>query len=413
MARIDEIFKNYTPYQRDALRKKYTDEEIQLLHDRWHKPLLKPGSFIRDEETGRITSKGDKPETIEVDGCKTFQELLTKRLDEIKTILEPEIEKIDVSLSFKENQDQFQMLWRKHSSELFEKTIKDLKIHGLELLLSKCIILSHIDLRFASLSNQNLSGGALFFGYFDGAECKKTSFYGTNFSKASFFGANCSKARFDWADLWYVHLDGVFCFDTYFYEAFCVNANFNGANCLNAHFDGARLYEATFEPVEAIQSGVITKDYCILSGATYEGASFIGVNTADVDWSKNPGMKRYIEQQQFIYSLKEKTHKILHPAIDLLDYLSSFTNWVGWAVIILLAFSAIYSFLGIESINFTNDVNWFTPIYFSIVTFTTLGFGDIQPVSALAQVVVSLEVFVGYIFLGGLVTFLANWLGRK
>jgi hypothetical protein len=44
-----------------------------------------------------------------------------------------------------------------------------------------------------------------------------------------------------------------------------------------------------------------------------------------------------------------------------------------------------------------------TPYYFSIVTLTTLGFGDVSPQNIAGEIWVILEVVLGYVMLGGLV----------
>ena len=51
---------------------------------------------------------------------------------------------------------------------------------------------------------------------------------------------------------------------------------------------------------------------------------------------------------------------------------------------------------------------WFTPYYFSIVTYTTLGFGDVRPASLIGEVIVSSEVILGYTTLGSLLSVLAQ-----
>jgi Ion channel len=56
---------------------------------------------------------------------------------------------------------------------------------------------------------------------------------------------------------------------------------------------------------------------------------------------------------------------------------------------------------------------WFTPFYFSIVTFTTLGFGDVRPACAMGQIIASTEVILGYITLGLLLAVLAEKLARR
>lgn len=54
----------------------------------------------------------------------------------------------------------------------------------------------------------------------------------------------------------------------------------------------------------------------------------------------------------------------------------------------------------------TNSIGWFQSLYFSIVTFTTLGFGDIIPTHGIGQIVVAFEVILGYLLLGTLVAIL-------
>ncbi|RME23141.1 MAG: two pore domain potassium channel family protein, partial [Deltaproteobacteria bacterium] len=55
----------------------------------------------------------------------------------------------------------------------------------------------------------------------------------------------------------------------------------------------------------------------------------------------------------------------------------------------------------------------FSPFYFSIVTLTTLGYGDIHPQSTAGQVLASAEALLGYVGLGGLLSILANKLARR
>ncbi|MCH8291504.1 ion transporter [Candidatus Poribacteria bacterium] len=52
-------------------------------------------------------------------------------------------------------------------------------------------------------------------------------------------------------------------------------------------------------------------------------------------------------------------------------------------------------------------------MYYSVVTFTTLGFGDIVPKTAWARFFVTFEVILGYVMLGGLIGIFANKLARR
>ena len=51
--------------------------------------------------------------------------------------------------------------------------------------------------------------------------------------------------------------------------------------------------------------------------------------------------------------------------------------------------------------------------YYSVVTFTTLGFGDVKPQTEVATIVVLIEVILGYVMLGGLVSIFANKVARR
>lgn len=55
----------------------------------------------------------------------------------------------------------------------------------------------------------------------------------------------------------------------------------------------------------------------------------------------------------------------------------------------------------------------FTPYYFSIVTFTTLGFGDVTPLNRAAEIWITLEVILGYGMLGLLISILASKVARR
>lgn len=57
--------------------------------------------------------------------------------------------------------------------------------------------------------------------------------------------------------------------------------------------------------------------------------------------------------------------------------------------------------------------NGFTPYYFSIVTFTTLGLGDVTPLGLAGEIWLAIEVVLGYIMLGGLISIFANKFARR
>jgi hypothetical protein len=81
------------------------------------------------------------------------------------------------------------------------------------------------------------------------------------------------------------------------------------------------------------------------------------------------------------------------------------------AFILALIFGFLYK--GHIYIDCHTVKNWYTPFYFSVVTFTTLGFGDVKPLDWLGQLWITLEVLSGYLMLGGLISIFANKFARR
>ena len=101
----------------------------------------------------------------------------------------------------------------------------------------------------------------------------------------------------------------------------------------------------------------------------------------------------------------------------------SLTLWLFWCFVLIFLFSLVFHFhlggsrsFAIEEL--VNDPNydpnsWAPMLYYSIVTFTTLGFGDIIPKTQEAAWWIAAEVMMGYFMLGGLITILATKIARR
>ena len=127
--------------------------------------------------------------------------------------------------------------------------------------------------------------------------------------------------------------------------------------------------------------------------------------------------RRWAQDQDFIEELREA-----HPAYYLVwllltDCGRSMLLVVGWCLAIAILFGFVYYGLGEQAFAITNKetLNWsvFTSIYYSVVTFTPLGFGDITPRTPIAAAAVMLEVVVGYMMLGILISILATKVARR
>jgi hypothetical protein len=78
---------------------------------------------------------------------------------------------------------------------------------------------------------------------------------------------------------------------------------------------------------------------------------------------------------------------------------------------VAVAFTVLFAVVGVRIDN--HDPGIITHFYYSVVTLTTLGYGDIVPNSTLGQILVIVEVCIGYMMLGGLISIFANKLARR
>ncbi len=128
-----------------------------------------------------------------------------------------------------------------------------------------------------------------------------------------------------------------------------------------------------------------------------------------------PLFKRYIADEQYLDAVRKS-----RPAWHWLWGITSdcgrnWVLWAAWSQMIAVLFALIYLCFP-SMIEITSSLaagNFLTYFYFSLVTFTTLGFGDIHAATSAGAIVVSVQVVIGYIFLGGLVAMLADKLARR
>ena len=83
----------------------------------------------------------------------------------------------------------------------------------------------------------------------------------------------------------------------------------------------------------------------------------------------------------------------------------------GQALLLILIFAGIhaaYDFTTTHSYDVGDKV---TAIYFSIVTWTTLGYGDFAPHKDL-RLIAAIEAFVGFVFLGLIIGIVVQWLNE-
>ncbi len=153
------------------------------------------------------------------------------------------------------------------------------------------------------------------------------------------------------------------------------------------------------------------------------------LDSEDINEVLDPFFKRYVADQQFVRAFKEK-----HPFWAQIwrwssDYGRSLALWALWSLLIAFSFSLTYmpaptwfpeglqevmpQFHQVTGEKADEPLTFWKSFYFSIVTFTTLGFGDVVADNTSARILVTLEVIFGYIMLGGLISIFANKLASR
>jgi hypothetical protein len=101
----------------------------------------------------------------------------------------------------------------------------------------------------------------------------------------------------------------------------------------------------------------------------------------------------------------------------LIDHGRSLAKVSFYATIIAMLYGLVYLAdmnFGWQIMDYSNSAQtWFTPFYYSVVTYTTLGYGDVTANSLLGEMLVISEVIVGYFTLGLLLAILANTIARR
>ncbi len=88
----------------------------------------------------------------------------------------------------------------------------------------------------------------------------------------------------------------------------------------------------------------------------------------------------------------------------------SLFRWTAWVGVLILIYGSLYMLVDID---FGKHETVFSPMYYSIVTITTLGYGDVVPASLPAQVLAVSEALMGYVGLGGLLSIFAQKMARR
>lgn len=210
---------------------------------------------------------------------------------------------------------------------------------------------------------------------------------GTYYGQTDIRGIDISGAEIGSADLSNVDLYG---------------ANLEGAKFSETRLDNAWLSESN---IKGAQFEWTPMDNVLLDNVEYDkGTSFRGVNLAKINFTLAAMLHDLAIGQQRIQDLETRHRLLSHILRITCDYGRSFRRFAAWCIGIVLAFAMLYwSIPGT-----TNASGFWLNAYFSISTFTTLGYADLVPTSALGRLLVVIEVILGYAMSGLLIAILAR-----
>ncbi|MFC1692007.1 pentapeptide repeat-containing protein [Candidatus Latescibacterota bacterium] len=266
--------------------------------------------------------------------------------------------------------------------------------------------LQKVTLMRATLEGAELTGADLSKAVLEEANAKHVGLGMANLKQANIFRCNLEGATLSLADLEGADLRNAFMRDTRIRET-----NLSGADLTNADLRSTDLSLSNVSG--ASFSNADMREARLRAVHGFEKANWIGVDVRNVNFAGAYRLRRFIQDQNFIKEFREANR--VTSALYYLWWLTSdcgrsMLRWCIWIGLLACFFGWLYSLVEID---YGNHPTWLSPFYYSVVTLTTLGYGDVQPASLGGQIVAMLEVISGYMMLGGLLSIFSNKIARR
>ncbi len=291
--------------------------------------------------------------------------------------------------------------------------------------------LSGYDLSFADMNRVNLKNANLSYTILENAAMEKSvldecEFMGANLVKANLNECSARHGGFGGADLSHASL-----INSDLSQAVFSRSSLHSADLRAADLTGARLAEsdlshavfnrATLVDCDLKHSNVAHTRFdladlrqCrLIAIRNFKTAKWVGADIRDMDLRGAYLVRRYISDENYLFEFK--TQSRVHAMIYWIWWFTSdcgrsLMRWLTWLVAATLVYAGLYTQVAID---YGDYQTWYSPIYFSFVTLTTLGYGDAVPMTFTAQLIVTLQAVTGYMGLGGLLSILGNKMARR
>lgn len=293
-----------------------------------------------------------------------------------------------------------------------------------------------LDYAGQDLRGKDFSGRSLVGANFAGSDLTDAIFYEADVSEAEFTGANLDGTNFEQARAIRACFGNASMRDSRLFgvdlsSATLSGADLSGSDLRNATMTHARMVRctlddadlecATLRDVSARGSSCVGTNFnrAKLGGSglrELEGAqkaSWLEAEITSVDFTGAYLLRRHILDQNYIHEFRNRG--IVHRVVYWLWWITSDCgrSMLRWGICTLMV--AVFFGLGYMTVDvdFGSNQTLLSPFYFSLVTITTLGYGDVLPRSMGAQIMVMAEVALGYMMLGGMLSIFSDKMARR
>jgi uncharacterized protein YjbI with pentapeptide repeats len=251
----------------------------------------------------------------------------------------------------------------------------------------------------------------------EGFQLKGVNLYDAFLIKGKMKDVNLTRANIEKGHLFNIDLEGADLFKTSFMNSNLKHANLKDANVLGTQFNEAKLGRINWGPHEKLQSEI--KGRIALKKGDREEAmkQFLEAEESYRD-IKNNYKDRGIATQGGKFFYREMIMKRLQlPMLSLERFYSLLLDLacgygekpfriISFSIGVILLNAVIYGSIGLDFSGTTmqfsttqsvieNVLTYLNACYFSVVTFTTLGFGDFLPISVAERLIAGIQAYMG------------------